>query len=73
MKFMLTITNDSVIANVTHGPLTFWDILAFKMHGDTNIYGNLSGPALSTRGNLALARARGAGSPRTVKHCYLPH
>ena len=30
------------------------------------------GPALSTRGNLAHARARGAGSPRTVKHRYLP-
>ena len=30
------------------------------------------GPALSTRGNLARTRARGAGSPRTVEHCYLP-
>ena len=30
------------------------------------------GPALSTRGNLACARARGAGSPRTVEHHYLP-
>ena len=30
------------------------------------------GPALSTRGNLARARARGAGSPRTVEHRYLP-
>ena len=26
------------------------------------------GPALSTRGNLARARARGAGSPQTVEH-----
>ena len=31
-----------------------------------------SGPALSTRGNLARARAHGAGSPRTVEHRYLP-
>ena len=30
------------------------------------------GPALSTCGNLALARARGAGTPRTVEHRYLP-
>ena len=30
------------------------------------------GPALSTRGNLARARARGAGSPRTVEHRYFP-
>ena len=30
------------------------------------------GPALHTRGNLARTRARGAGSPRTVKHRYLP-
>ena len=30
------------------------------------------GPALSTRGNLARARARGAGSPWTVEHRYLP-
>ena len=30
------------------------------------------GPALSTRSNLACACARGAGSPRTVKHRYLP-
>ena len=30
------------------------------------------GPALSKRGNLAHARARGAGPPRTVKHRYLP-
>ena len=30
------------------------------------------GPTLSTRGNLAHARARVAGSPRTVKHRYLP-
>ena len=32
------------------------------------------GPALSTRGNLAhaRARARGAGSPGTVEHHYLP-
>ena len=30
------------------------------------------GPALSTRGNLARARARGAGSPQTVEQCYLP-
>ena len=29
-------------------------------------------PALSTRGNLARARARGAGPPRTVKYYYLP-
>ena len=31
------------------------------------------GPALSTRGNLARARTRGAGSPQTVEHCYFPH
>ena len=31
-----------------------------------------SGPAVKTRGNLARARARGAGTPRTVKHRYLP-
>ena len=31
------------------------------------------GPAISTRGNLARACARGAGSPRTVEHCYLPN
>ena len=29
------------------------------------------GPAFSTRGNLACARARGAGPPRTVEHRYL--
>ena len=34
--------------------------------------GSWIGTALSTRGNLACARARGAGSPRTVKHRYLP-
>ena len=32
----------------------------------------VSGPALSTRGNLAHARDCGAGSPRTVEHRYLP-
>ena len=30
------------------------------------------GPAFSTRSNLARARARGAGPPRTVEHRYLP-
>ena len=35
-------------------------------------YISLIGPALSTRGNLAHARARGAGPPRTVEHRYLP-
>ena len=37
-------------------------------NNNNNIYS--FGPALSTRGNLALAR--GVGSPRTVEHCYLP-
>ena len=32
-----------------------------------------NGPALSTRSNLVRACARGAGSPRTVEHCYLTH
>ena len=32
----------------------------------------ITGPALSTGGNLDRARARGAGPPRTVKHRYLP-
>ena len=32
----------------------------------------LIGPAFSTRGNLARARARGGGPPRTVEHRYLP-
>ena len=31
------------------------------------------GPALSTRGNLAHYRDRGAGSPRTVEHRYFPY
>ena len=31
-----------------------------------------TGPAFSTRGNLARSRARGAGPPRTVEHRYLP-
>ena len=31
------------------------------------------GTVFSTRSNLARARARGAGPPRTVEHCYLPH
>ena len=31
------------------------------------------GPAFSRRGNLACARARGAGPPRTVEHRYLPN
>ena len=35
-------------------------------------YSPILGSALSTRGNLARARARGAGSPRTIKHRYLP-
>ena len=35
--------NDSVIANVRRGPLTFLEILAFKMRGNTNIDSNLSG------------------------------
>ena len=30
------------------------------------------GPALSTRGNLSHARARGTGPPWTVEHRYLP-
>ena len=37
---MLIIKNDCLIANTTCGPLIFLDILAFKMHGDTNIDGN---------------------------------
>ena len=47
-----------------------------RTNGDITIvvmYLATNGPALSTRGNLARARARGAGSPRTVEHCYLPH
>ena len=35
-------------------------------------YSLISGPVLITCGNLARARARGAGSPRTVGHRYLP-
>ena len=40
--------------------------------GDKIQYYTNPGPVLSTRSNLARARACGAGSPRTVKHCYLP-
>ena len=39
---MLIIKNDWVITNITRGPITFLDILAFKMRGDTNIDSNLS-------------------------------
>ena len=35
--------SDWVISNVTCCPLTFLDIIAFKMRGDTNIDGNMSG------------------------------
>ena len=38
----------------------------------THMHKRLAGPALSTHGNLARARARVAGSPRTVEHRYLP-
>ena len=40
---MIIMKNHWIIANFTRGPLTFWDILAFKMRGDTNTDGNLSG------------------------------
>ena len=40
---MLIIKNDCVIANIPCGPLTVLDILAFKIHGDTNIDDNFSG------------------------------
>ena len=34
---------DWVIANFTGGPLIYLEFLAFKMHGDTKIYGNFPG------------------------------
>ena len=40
---MLIIKNDWVITNITRGPITFLDILVFKMRGDTNIDSNQSG------------------------------
>ena len=65
MMLLIRCTNSYVIVD--------YIIVWFTSIKNNNINNLISGPTPSTRGNLARARARGTGSPRTLEHCYLPH